>query len=84
MTLPIPADNSILTATFCRRIERALGVAPSAVEGEPVPDWWDRVAVPVGFMPYHQWQSTDNGTVSAVMISALVRVANERADRAPI
>ena len=70
----LPYDT-VFTASMARRIESAFGMVPSAVDGEPLPAWWDRVAVPRGFMPYAEWEPTDNGTVSGVMINALIRMA---------
>ena len=72
----LPYDT-IFTASMARRIEAALNpdVEPVTHDGELVSVWWDRVAVPHGFMPHAEWKATDNGTVSGVMINALIRMA---------
>jgi len=70
-------DGALFTTSIARRVEVALNPNTEQIahDGETASAWWDRVAVPQGFMPHKSWASTDNGTVSGVMINALIRMA---------
>lgn len=72
--------GALFATSIARRVEVALNPHTERIAhvGETASDWWDRVAVPHGFMPYAEWKATDNGTVSGVMINALIRMAIRR------